>query len=169
VLRVDEKRRTVRLARSYRHPHPLLANAMGSLQTLPDGHVVIGWGTRPVISEFSADGTLLADWQVGSKQASYRAYRYPWVGNPTDPPLLAARRTGIRGHSLLFASWNGATAVSRWLVRAGPHRTALQPVGVAERRGFETVIPVGTSGGYFQVTALDVRGRRLASSEPVRL
>jgi Arylsulfotransferase (ASST) len=169
VLQVDEKRRTAQLARSYRHPHPLLADAMGSLQTLLDGHVVIGWGRQPVISEFSADGRLLADWSVGSKQASYRAYRYPWVGKPTDPPALAAKRTGIRGHSLLFASWNGATAVSHWLVRGGPRRDALQPVGVAARRGFETVIPLRRSGGYFQVTALDASGHRLASSEAVRL
>jgi hypothetical protein len=169
VLRVDEKRRTVRLARSYRHPHPLLASAMGSFQTLADGHVVIGWGSEPVISEFSADGRLLADWRVGSKQASYRAYRSPWVGRPTDPPALAAKRTGINGHSLLFASWNGATSVSHWLVQAGPHRDALRPIGIAQRRGFETVIPLGRSGGYLQVTALDVRGRRLASSEAVRL
>jgi hypothetical protein len=169
VLKVDEKRRTVRLVRSYRHPHPLLADAMGSFQTLPDGHVLIGWGSQPVISEFSEEGRLLADWRVGSKQASYRAYRYSWVGNPTDPPAIAVRRTGIRGHSLLFASWNGATAVSHWLVRGGRHRDALHPVGVAERRGFETVIPLRVNGGYFQVTALDARGRRLGSSGVVKL
>jgi hypothetical protein len=169
VLKVDEARRIARLARSYRHPHPLLADAMGSFQTLPDGHVVIGWGSEPVMSEFSADGRLLADWRVGSKQASYRAYRYPWVGRPTDPPALAARRTGIPGKSLLFASWNGATAVSHWLVQAGPRRDALQPVGVAKRRGFETAIPLHVSGGFAQATALNARGRSLASSEAVPL
>jgi hypothetical protein len=146
----------------------LLADAMGSFQTLPDGHVVVGWGSAPVMSEFSADGRLLADWRVGSKQASYRAYRYPWAGRPTDPPSLAARRTGIPGQSLLFASWNGATAVSHWLVHAGARPDALRPVGVAYRRGFETVVPLRTSGGYVKVTALDVQGRKLANSEAVR-
>jgi hypothetical protein len=131
--------------------------------------VVIGWGSEPVVSEFSADGRLLADWRVGSKQASYRAYRYPWVGRPTDPPVLAARRTGIHGKSLLFASWNGATMVSHWLVQAGLRRDAVQPLGIARRRGFETVIPLGISGGYVQVTALDAGGRWLANSEAVRL
>jgi hypothetical protein len=169
VLQVDEQRRTARLARSYLHPHPLLADAMGSFQTLPDGHVLIGWGSEPVVSEFSADGRLLADWQVGSRQASYRAYRYPWVGTPTDPPALAARRTPLNGQSLLFASWNGATAVSHWLVQAGPRQDALEPVGIAKRRGFETVIPLGVDEGFFAVTALDARGRRLASSEAVWL
>ncbi|MGN6167560.1 MAG: arylsulfotransferase family protein [Solirubrobacteraceae bacterium] len=169
VLQVDEKRRTARLARSYSHPQPLLADAMGSFQTLPDGHVVIGWGSVPVISEFSADGRLLADWRVGSKQSSYRAYRYPWVGRPSEPPALAARRTGIHGQTLLFASWNGATEYSHWLVYAGRRPGALRPVGVAKRRGFETVIPLGTSAGYFRVTALDAHDRRLASSETARL
>jgi hypothetical protein len=169
VLQVDEKRRVARVARSYRHPHRLVAEAMGSFQTLPSGHVVIGWGSASVTSEFSADGRLLADWRVGSKQASYRAYRYPWVGAPTEPPNIAVRRTGIDRKSMLFASWNGATAVSHWLVQAGPHRDALKPVGVAKRRGFETVIPIGASGGYFRVTAFDARGRRLMSSQLVRL
>lgn len=169
VLKVDEKRRTAQLARSYRHPQALLADAMGSFQTLPDGHVVIGWGSAPVVSEFSADGKLFADWRVGSKQSSYRAYRYPWVGRPTDPPALAARRTGVHGHSLLFASWNGATGVSHWLVHAGKRPDALTTVGVAKRVGFETVIPLSIRSGYFRVRALDARGRQLASSAAARL
>ncbi len=168
VLKVDEARRTVSLARSYRHPHPLLANAMGSFQTLPDGNVLIGWGSSPVTSEFSGAGKLLADWTLGSKNTSYRAYRYEWAGQPADLPAVVARRTAPHA-STVHVSWNGATTVTHWMVHAGPRRGALEALGIASRRGFETVIPLRIGSGYVQVSALDHTGRRLATSEPVRL
>ncbi len=168
VLKLDEARRTVSLARSYRHPHPLLANAMGSFQTLPNGNVLIGWGSSPVTSEFSAAGKLLADWTLGPKNTSYRAYRYQWAGQPATLPAVAARRTG-RHDSTLYVSWNGATTVTHWVVHVGSRPDALMPVGIASRRGFETVIPLRTGSGYVRVSALDRTGRRLATSRPVRL
>jgi hypothetical protein len=168
VLKLDEARRTVSLARSYRHPRPLLANAMGSFQTLPDGNVLLGWGSSAVSSEFSGAGKLLTDWTLGAKNTSYRAYRYEWAGQPASLPAIAARRTG-RHASTLYVSWNGATTVTHWMVHAGSRPGALQPVGIASRRGFETVIPLRIGSGYVQVSALDRTGRRLATSKAVRL
>jgi hypothetical protein len=169
VLQVDEARRTVRLARSYRHPRPLLANAMGSFQTLPHGHVLIGWGSEPVTSEFSPDGRLLADVRLGRKSTSYRAYRYPWAGTPAHAPAIAARRTGRRGDITLYASWNGATAVAHWLVRAGRRPSELRAVGIATRQGFETAIPLGVVNGFVQASAVDASGRVLGTSSAIRV
>jgi arylsulfotransferase ASST len=169
VLEVDERRRTARLARSYRHPRPVLANAMGSFQTLTDGHVLIGWGSEPLASEFSADGKQVADLRLGSKHDSYRAYRYHWAGSPADRPAVVATRAGRHPSSIVHVSWNGATEVADWLVHTGPRANSLHAAGVAERHGFETVIPIGAQAGYVAVTALDASGRKLASSMPVRL
>ena len=168
VLDVDEAARTVRLARSYQHPRPLLADAMGSTRTLPDGHVIVGWGTEPYVSEFAPDGRLLADAHLASGSASYRAFRSPWQARPSEPPVAVSRREAT-GRRSLFVSWNGATDVSHWRLGRGSSPDALRPVGVAQWRGFETVIPLGTGGGYAQATALDAAGRRLASSRVVRL
>lgn len=169
ILRVDERRKRVSLAQSYRHPRPLVANAMGSMQTLPDGHALVGWGSKPVASEFAADGRLLADVRLGANHDSYRAFRYPWVARPTDPPAIATRREAATDRRTLYASWNGATAVSHWLLRAGLRPSELRSVGVAKRRGFETVIPLGTANGYVQVRALDSSGRPLASSAAIQI
>jgi hypothetical protein len=169
VLDVEETRRRVRLARSYRHPHGLLSSSMGNLQVLPDGHALVCWGIEPYVSEYSADGTLLADMRLGHRHDSYRAFRYPWAGNPAESPAVAIRRDAATSKPTVYASWNGATAVSHWLVQAGPRHDAMQPVGIARRRGFETVIPLGISGRYVQATALDARGRSLASSDAVRV
>src|SRR5262249_41417051 len=44
---IDERRRTVRLTKSYTHPNPLLASSMGNVQLLPSGHAIVGWGAEP--------------------------------------------------------------------------------------------------------------------------
>jgi hypothetical protein len=169
VLSVDEARRTARLAQDYRHPKPLLANAMGSLQTLPDGHALVGWGSNPLISEFSADGRLLSDTNLGNHHETYRAFCYPWEGVPAEAPALAARSNAKTGKPILYVSWNGATGASHWLIHAGSHPSDLRPIGIAARQGFETVIPLSGSPRCIRATALDSSGRAVASSKTIRL
>lgn len=168
VLQVDQAARTVRLVRSYRHPNPLLADAMGSARTLPDGHVIVGWGSEPYVSEFAPDGRLLVDAHLESGSASYRAFRHPWIGRPIEPPVAASRRAA-NGRSGLYVSWNGATDVAHWQISTGSSPDTLRPVGIARRRGFETEIPLAVGHGYARATAVDAAGRRLASSAVVRL
>jgi hypothetical protein len=69
----------------------------------------------------------------------------------------------------LHVSWNGSTGVSSWQVSLGQSATSLSPVGVARRAGFETSIRLTTSVGYAAVAALDLAGRRVASSAPIKL
>ena len=89
--------------------------------------------------QLGIDFLLLLDVVLPRPDLSYRATLEQWVGLPLTPPTGAARERA--GKTTVYASWNGATAVSHWLVQAGPRRDALQPVGIARRRGFETVIP----------------------------
>jgi hypothetical protein len=168
ALDVDEGGRQVSVQTSYRHPKPLLSNAMGNFQTLSNGNVLLGWGDLGIASEFAPDGRWLNDTKFGNRHDSYRAYRYPWSGKPLDEPAVAARRERD-GTSRLYASWNGATSVSGWIVSMGGRSGALHPVGVARRRGFETVIPMSSASGFARVTAVDVGGRQLGSSRVVRV
>jgi hypothetical protein len=170
VLGIDQARRSVQLVRALHHPRPLLATAMGSVQTLPDGDVVVGWGTERYTTEFSAAGTPLNDVSMLAPELfSYRALRFPWSAAPHDPPALTAR-AGRGGHpTTLYASWNGATLGAAWRVRAGDTRRGLHVIGTVARRGFETAIPVHAERGWFTVTALDRSGRELATSHPVRV
>lgn len=168
VLNVDETGRTVKLAQAFMHPKPLLAVAMGSVQTLPSGNVMVGWGTEPYVSDFSNDGKLLADAEMLSGYKSYRSFRARWKGIPQQAPAAMASRDLVTGTTTLYASWNGATDVAAsWHVHAGPSASSLKPIGVARRRGFETAIPLGRTGGYFSVTALDEDGSRLGVSPVV--
>ena len=82
------------------------------------------------------------------------------------PALAAAGNTGGKA---LYASWNGATAATAWRLDAGLSPTSLRTVASVPRTGFETRVPIPWRTGWASVTALDARGRALASSKAVRL
>ena len=163
VLRLDTKRMTARLVRSYVHPKGLLVNHQGDAQFLRDGHVVVGWGAQPYLTEFDRAGGVVFDAHFNKGADSYRVYRFPWVGRPTGRPAIFVRPEDD-GHLTVFASWNGATEVRRWRVVAGPERTQLRPLVSVPRRGFETSLPVKTQPRYLAVQALDAAGRVLGTS-----
>jgi hypothetical protein len=169
LLSIDEAARSVRLSAAYKHPDRLLANAMGSVERLPNGNVLVGWGEEPCATEFAADGTRLSDAVFPVGQKSYRASRLQWKGTPRDAPAIAARPGPKDGTSLLFVSWNGATEVTHWQVHAGSSAKHLKPVGVLPRTGFETAVSLNTAHGHAAITALSSSGRPLGRSPTVRL
>jgi hypothetical protein len=169
VLDVDELRRTVAVRHGYPNPQHQLVAAMGSVQLLPSGRVIVGWGVDSRVSGFSPGGELLADFALPTGMYSYRALLLPWSGTPHEPPAIAAERDRKNGRTLLYASWNGATEAAGWLVEAGPRRDQLAPLGIAKRRGFETVIPLHPQVRFAAATALDRHGRPLRRSAVIRL
>jgi hypothetical protein len=166
VLELDEERMRASLVREYTHPDKQYADAAGNMQVLPNGNVFVGWGRALAISEFSEDGELLFDFRVSPEHISYRAFRFPWSGNPSDQPACVAERTS-ENELEVYASWNGATEIESWEVLAGPHPGRLESVGSVPRDGFETAMVVKTSEPYFAVQARHRSGRVLGASTPV--
>jgi Arylsulfotransferase (ASST) len=143
VLELGGERANV--LREYVHAPPLHAYKLGSVQLLGDGDVLVGWGTDPHFTEFSASGAVKLDATLPHGAENYRALRFPWVGRPTDSPRAVVRSGAV------YASWNGATEVAAWRI---------EPGGTAVRRtGFETVLPLRSG----RVVALDAQGRALGS------
>jgi len=151
------------LIKEYDHSPALSANFEGSVQTLSDGDVVLGWGQQPYLSEVNPAGQQTFDARFTVATSTYRAYRFPWSAQPPTAPALALAPNGD-GSTELFASWNGATDVASWRVLAGGTPAALAPVGGAARRGFETAIRVRSAGPYFAVQALGSAGLILTTS-----
>jgi len=162
-LRPNLENGTVTLARSYAHPKKLLSRHQGNAQVLPNGNVFVGWGSEPKFTEFARDGKVVFDASFTRQADSYRAYRFPWVGNPRDRPAIVVRKRG-KG-AVVYASWNGATEVARWQVLGGQDR-ALRDVTTVAKHGFETTIPVQAEG-FYAVRALDTSGRTLGTSATV--
>ena len=103
---------------------------MGNAQQVADGGVFVGWGTFPGFSEIGPDGHLRFDARFVGTSVTYRARRDPWVGRPLTRPAIATGASA-GGTTLVYASWNGATEVARWQVRAGLERD--RPAAAAHR------------------------------------
>jgi hypothetical protein len=168
VLRVDMKSKRVTLVRSYRHPKKLLAPFEGNAQFLDNGHILVGWGAWPNITEHLPDGRVIFEAYFGhGKKAgkdadTYRAFRMPWQGKPLDRPALV-----VRGGKA-YVSWNGATEVARWQVLSGQSR-ALAEGRKVPKRTFETAIPISPSAKFVAVRALDAKGNALATSATIEV
>ena len=166
VIQVDEDSMSATLVGEYTHPNKIHASTQGNVQVLPNGNVFVGWGSEPFFSEFGYDGKLLFDASFPSQVESYRAFRFPWNGQPQDMPALVAE-SGSEDEVTLYVSWNGATEVATWRVLAGGGPERLEPAGSAPRKGFETAVTLRTDKSYFAVEARDGSGRILGTSEAV--
>jgi hypothetical protein len=168
VIELNTTDMTATLVRDYTHPEKWRAASRGNMQMLLNGNVFIGWGSESVFSEFSRDGELLFDASFPPLVESYRAFRFPWSGYPSDDPAISVE-AGSDDKVTLYASWNGATEVATWQVLAGPNPEMLEPVGsAAPREGFETAITVRSAGPYIGVQARDSSGRALGTSRAAR-
>jgi Arylsulfotransferase (ASST) len=164
AIALDLKRKRATLAHQYVHRAPsMLAHALGSVQTQPNGNVLVGWGTEPYFTEYAADGTVLFDAKLPYGGENYRTLRFPWVGTPSDAPALAA------SGGTLYASWNGATEVASWQLLAGSSAAALTPGAVKPKQGFETMLAPPAQARFAAVVALDRNGKQLGRSAAVAL
>lgn len=112
---------TAALTQTYLHPAlDILSISQGSMQTLPSGNVLLGYGFNGVVTEFSPEGVALCDAffeasaSVGSGDVqTYRAFKNHWTGWPSAPVDLVLR------DGVFYVSWLGATEVRAWELRTG--------------------------------------------------
>jgi Arylsulfotransferase (ASST) len=174
VLALDEIAMTATLVRSFERPEGLEVSSQGNMQVLPNGNVLVGWGSQPVLTEFGPDGSVVFDASLPAGKQSYRDVRGVWAGRPTDRPALAidpvVEVTSSQHRVNAYASWNGATEVRAWQLLTGATVDALKPVAVSPRTGFETVITEvvdAKASAFIAVTAIDGGGNPLGTSKPV--
>jgi Arylsulfotransferase (ASST) len=136
---------------------------LGNTQLLANGNVVVGWGSQPFFSEFSRSGKLLLDAHWPAPDLSYRAYVQQWVGEPFYGPSGASRKS--RGKTILSASWDGATQVSRWRYLAGSDPSKLSVVATKPISGFETSVTVQGTYKWLRVQAVNAKGQIIGTSK----
>jgi len=173
VLELDEVAMTATFVRSYARPEGLEISSQGNMQVLDNGNVLVGWGSQPVLTEFTSDGRVVFDASLPAGKQSYRDLRVAWSGRPSEPPALALDRvvevTGSQHRINAYASWNGATEVRSWRLLAGADADTLEAVTEIPRTGFETVISevVDAAVTFVAVAALDAARTVLGTSDPV--
>lgn len=153
---------TATLVRAYNSPKVPQATSQGSVQVLPGGDVLVGWGNQPYVTEFDASGHVVYQATLPKGDQSYRAYRFGWSAQPSSTPSAVAQPGGT--DTVVQVSWNGATDVHSWRVVWGSASNALTSSTTAPSTGFQTTIRVGAAASYLEVQALDSAGAVLGTS-----
>jgi hypothetical protein len=173
VFHVDPTRHRVQLVSSI-SSKPLSSDGkgwfsgwVGSARRESNGDTLIDWG-GPInrVTEVSPGGNESLFMRLGFW--SYRAIPADWTGLPAGAPAVKAGRDGASVH--VYASWNGATRISRWPVLTGQSASSLAPAGApVPFADLETRISVTTPVPYVAVEALDSGGAVLGRSAAVRV
>jgi hypothetical protein len=164
-IALDMKAKRASFVREYLAPAPRTGWAMGNMQQLEDGGVLVGWGTDGSYTEFDKAGRVRLDARFADGSVSYRAFRFELDARPRGRPATWVVQNAD-GTMTIYVSWNGATGVAAWQVVAGKRKDALKPIATRIRTGFETAIGIPAMSGYVSVVALDVHGRALRSAAP---
>ena len=164
ALRTDTSPMTADLLQHYDHPRGGISNSRGSMQFLPNENIFMGWTYSSRQSEHTRDGKLLMEafFRFGEAH-SYRNYKFPWVGRPSQPPDVDSR--GVDKHenapltTMIHVSWNGATDVKTWqLYKSTADGKVMQLLGSTLRQGFETAFNYNGFAAYVILEALDEHG-----------
>jgi hypothetical protein len=160
-LQLNLKNMTGRQVAAFGHSPAVSTNFEGNVQQLSNRNLFVGWGQQPYFTEYSTSGRLLFDARFVDFTPSYRAYRFPWSGNPTTSPAIIA---GRHGRSVtVWASWNGDTHIKSWRVLGGASQTALHTLATVRKSGFETAAKVRPES-YYEVQPIDYSGHVMATS-----
>jgi Arylsulfotransferase (ASST) len=152
IIHVDSRRKTARLVRKFAHrPGRIVSRFMGNAQLLPNGNMLVGWGSEPFMTEFAPDGRIVLDARLPPGGQNYRVLRFPWQAIPDRRPDVAYRFRRGQGH--VYVSWNGATEVDSWRLEMGVSQSNLSAGDAVQRKGFETVlrVPHGMRWGRAQI------------------
>jgi hypothetical protein len=166
VLKLNTGSHTASLVKQYGHSPVLETATQGDTQLLDGGGAMVGWGGQPYLTEYSNSGRVVLDASFPQPDLSYRTYVEPWVGKPSYSPSGAARTHASK--TTIYASWNGATQVRRWVVLGGPNARHLARVATARKGGFETAIRLKHGDREYRVIAVDGRGHVLGRSRLFR-
>jgi hypothetical protein len=149
-------------AAELRHQPDLYGDATGDAQRLPNGDVLVSWGTTGKATEYNAKKQVVAE--ITTSQ-TYRMLAAAWHATPTTRPALSVS-VGSPSRADVYTSWNGATDVADWRILAGTDAKHLHPVATAKRSGFETAIsiPIDSTTNYVQVQARSGTGAVLGTS-----
>ncbi|KAK2608483.1 hypothetical protein QQS21_002945 [Conoideocrella luteorostrata] len=174
-LYVNQVTMTAELLTEYKNPTHVPAQSQGSMQTLPNGNVLLGYGFSGLFTEFTRSGKILCETHFGPQSRfgtgdvqSYRVLKFNWHSVPeTEPHLVISQDDALMWRA--YASWNGATEVSDWVLQGMDDGTAGKWI-VLEKKAkssFETDFILRSDlPEYIRVMALDARGNTLSTSPP---
>ncbi|OAA80187.1 Arylsulfotransferase [Akanthomyces lecanii RCEF 1005] len=173
ILKLDTSSWTAEIVGGYFPPDDLLSKSQGSTQVLPNGNVLVGWGSEGAVTEFSSDGTpifhaYMDSGALGDGVQNYRAFRYNWTGLPNEDPAIVSLESA--DGTTVYVSWNGDTETALWRFYSETDDFgSRQFLGEVERESFETKLFVPKKQlKSVSAEAIDASGKHLVSTATVK-
>ncbi|KAI1374352.1 ASST-domain-containing protein [Hypoxylon crocopeplum] len=142
IIKVNTTSWEAELVQAFFPPDDLLSKSQGSTQTLPNGNVLVNWGSSGAVTEYLPNGTpvfhaYMDSEYLGLGVENYRAFRYNWTGLPNEEPAIVALK-GEEG-TTAYVSWNGDTETRKWRFYAlTDDYGSKEFLGEVDRTSFET-------------------------------
>ncbi|MEJ2613740.1 MAG: aryl-sulfate sulfotransferase [Ignavibacteriaceae bacterium] len=114
--KLDQVNKTAELVWDYRHSPDIFAPAMGSVQRLPNGNTLVGWGGagsaagNPILTEVHPDKSVAFEMSFPANQTSYRAFKFPWNG--LGPSVSVINYDVLQGNTYEFDDANDTTGIA---------------------------------------------------------
>ncbi|HKU58652.1 MAG TPA: arylsulfotransferase family protein [Gaiellaceae bacterium] len=74
---LDQKNKRATLHKRFVHHPTLSSHALGSMQLLPNGNWLLGWGTTPYLTEYTRDGAVVFDARLPKGGQNYGVLKMP--------------------------------------------------------------------------------------------
>ncbi|PWY75975.1 arylsulfotransferase [Aspergillus eucalypticola CBS 122712] len=173
IIKVNTATWKASIVQAFQPPDGLLSKSQGGTQLLPNGNVLVNWGSEGALTEFRPDGTpilhaYMDSGSLGEGVENYRAFRYNWTGLPNETPAIVSLQND-QG-TTLYVSWNGDTETKVWrFYSVVDEYGSREFLGDAKRTGFETALSLpGRVIHAVSAEAIDARGRVLTATAAVR-
>lgn len=174
IIKVNTATGKATIVQAFNPPDNLLSKSQGSTQLLPNGNVIVNWGSEGALTEFRADGTpifhaYMDSGDLGLGVQNYRGFRYNWTGIPHEEPSIVSLKNDYG--TTVYVSWNGDTETELWrFYTVTDEFGSREYLGEAERTGFETSLLIrGRSIGVVSAEAVSSRGDVLVSTNVAKI
>ncbi|KAI9043029.1 arylsulfotransferase family protein [Aspergillus affinis] len=169
ILEVDTATWTASVVQAFQPPDGLLSKSQGSTQLLPNGNVIVNWGSEGALTEFRSDGTpifhaYMDSGLLGEGVENYRGFRYNWTGLPNETPAIVSLESDEG--TTIYVSWNGDTETKVWrFYNVVDEYGSREFLGESKRTGFETSLAVNhVKLNTVSAEAVGTNGRVLVST-----
>lgn len=172
IIRLNTTSWTAELLQGFYPPDNLRSKSQGSTQLLPNGNVIVNWGSSGALTEYDGNGTVLFHTHfdsgyLGLGVENYRGFRYNWTGLPNEEPSVVALEN--QQGTDIYVSWNGDTEAHAWRFFSVADDGIRRYLGEARKTSFETKLHVPKqSVSRVVAVAVDANGKVLRSSKAAR-
>ncbi len=138
---LDEESKTAEMVWEYRHSPDINTFAMGTVQRLPNGNTLIGWGSNgaPALTEVHPDNSVAFELSLPAGETSYRSFRFPWLSGTSTASVT---QEILEGNTYTFDYNTDTTGIK---IKFSPLDGSIYTFATVTRYNYASINPTFTT------------------------